>query len=209
MQADQDPSTARDGRSSRWDAHRDQRRSELLGCAVRAIREHGPTVSMDEIAALAGTSKPVLYRHFGDKSGVHRAVTQLVGDRISSEIELAIEASRRSDSSPRLAVTAVVEHYLALVERDPQVYRFVVSEPPRPDDDPVRSLSARIAAQLRGHLEEAGLPPSTAEVWAPALVGLVRAAADDWLAGGAGSTLNRDELATSLTRLAWWGLRGA
>ena len=56
-----------DGRTTRWDAHRDQRRAELVQAAVRAIDQHGPDVTIADIAAEAGVSKPVLYRYFTDK----------------------------------------------------------------------------------------------------------------------------------------------
>ena len=55
-----------DGRDARWVEHRRVRRRELVESTLRAIRRHGATVGMDEIAAEAGTSKPVIYRHFGE-----------------------------------------------------------------------------------------------------------------------------------------------
>ena len=56
-----------DGRTTRWDAHRDQRRAELVLAAVRAIDQHGPDAGIADIAAEAGVSRPVLYRYFADK----------------------------------------------------------------------------------------------------------------------------------------------
>ena len=53
-----------DGRASRWEEHRRQRRVELVDHTVRAIRQHGAGVGLDDIAAQAGTSKTVIYRHF-------------------------------------------------------------------------------------------------------------------------------------------------
>jgi AcrR family transcriptional regulator len=49
-----------DGRKGRWAGHREQRRAELTAAAIEAIRELGPDVAMDQIAARAGVSKPVL-----------------------------------------------------------------------------------------------------------------------------------------------------
>ena len=59
-----------DGRDTRWATHREQRRRELVEDTLRAIRKHGAGVGMDEIAAQAGTSKTVIYRHFGDRAGL-------------------------------------------------------------------------------------------------------------------------------------------
>ena len=48
-----------DGRSRRWDRHREMRRAHLVREATRAIHHGGPDIAMDEIAALAGTSKSI------------------------------------------------------------------------------------------------------------------------------------------------------
>ena len=49
-----------DARSTRWDDHRVVVRAELADAAVRAIERCGEGVSMDDIAAEAGVSKPKL-----------------------------------------------------------------------------------------------------------------------------------------------------
>src|SRR6478672_252717 len=68
------PRIVKDGRHSRWDDHRESRRTELVVSAVAAIDEHGPTASIAQIAESAGVSKPVLYRYFSDKDDLYRAV---------------------------------------------------------------------------------------------------------------------------------------
>ncbi|MFC7511784.1 TetR/AcrR family transcriptional regulator [Streptomyces thermocarboxydus] len=45
----------------------DRRRRELLEAADRVVLRDGPGASMNAIAAEAGITKPILYRHFGDK----------------------------------------------------------------------------------------------------------------------------------------------
>ena len=65
-----------DGRSSRWDAHRETRRAELAAAAVRAVDSAGAEVSIADIAAEAGVSKPVLYRYFADKEDLLAALAQ-------------------------------------------------------------------------------------------------------------------------------------
>jgi hypothetical protein len=59
-----------------------------------------------------------------------------------------------------------------------------------------------IATQLR----RTGSATGAAVAWGHGAVGLVRAAADNWLARPAGTT--REELAAQLTDLAWSGLSG-
>ncbi len=52
------------------------RREELLNSATVAIRKHGVTVSMDEIAKVAKVPRTILYRYFDDRSGLKKAITE-------------------------------------------------------------------------------------------------------------------------------------
>lgn len=211
-----------DGRSSRWDEHRAQRRRELVEAALRAIRAHGATVGMDDIAAAAGTSKTVFYRHFTDRTGLYRAVTERVDQLIMRDISRAAApglqrlASREVD--PKEILEAAIGAYLRLVENEPEVYRFVISAPllppaERPTSDVAAGVTAQIGHQigdiLTGVLRSLGRDERVAATWGHALVGMVRAAADQWLdAGGSASGVSTDEMTAQLTDLAWGGLSG-
>src|SRR6266508_3048551 len=64
---DHDPAPpVRRGRPRGPRRSREERREELLDAAERAIRRIGPQASMEELAAEAGITKPILYSHFGD-----------------------------------------------------------------------------------------------------------------------------------------------
>ncbi len=207
--------TTADGRSTRWDEHRASRRRELVEATLRAIRRHGAAVGMDDIAAVAGTSKTVFYRHFTDRSGLYAAVSQSVDARILRDLRQAMGATGDDlaavDSSPRALVAGAIDAYLALVERDPEVYRFVVNAPlldTPTSGDPAHAVTSHIAGQLSllvaAALESTGRDRAAAAVWGPGLVGMVRAAADQWLA--APGSMPRAELTAHLTDLAWGGL---
>ena len=45
-----------DGRSSRWDEHRANRREQLIDAAILAVKQYGTDVGMDQIAAAAEKS---------------------------------------------------------------------------------------------------------------------------------------------------------
>ena len=177
----------RDGRDVRWEAHRTKRRRQLVEAALRAIRKHGAGVGMDEIAAEAATSKTVLYRHLGDKAGLYRAVVSAVDETILAD--LAQARALEQDVVGRIA--AMASSYLAMVERDPEIYRFVMTRPLQPTDgepdDPVHQITDRIATQLTAvlheHLTEVDHPEAAtlAPVWGHGIVGLVQSAADHWL----------------------------
>ncbi len=208
-----------DGRTTRWAAHRRARRAELVSAAVRAISSAGPDVGMDEIAALAGTSKTVLYRHFSDKGELHAAVAERVDERVSA----ALRAARTGAADFRAGLRAVVRTYLQLVVDDPNVYRFVTSRAGS-GADPIAGLSAAVSAELTRligrHLRAGGLSRGVSAVWAHGLVGMVRAGADHWLetsgqdvialpGGGTAARLGVEEMADALTDLAWGGLAPA
>src|SRR5690348_11854869 len=149
------PTASSDGRSTRWDEHRTTRRRELVEATLRAIRQHGASVGMDDIAAVAGTSKTVFYRHFTDRAGLYAAVSESVDARILRDLRAAIGVGgldlTAAPGTPRALVAAAVDAYLALVERDPEVYRFVVSAPlldRPPGGDPALAVTSHIAEQM-------------------------------------------------------------
>jgi AcrR family transcriptional regulator len=203
----------RDRRDSRWDEHRRARRLELIDATIAAVGRHGPGVGMDEIAAEARTSKTVVYRHFTDRAELHVAVCNRVAAQLLPKLRAAMEISNR----PREMVAAAIDTYLAFLEADPQLYRFVVHQqaldraaasPAGPD--PIDSLSELVgeqaAAAITVALQQAGRDPAAAGPWGHGVVGLVRSAADWWLR--AGQPMLRIELAAHLTDLAWAGLSG-
>jgi AcrR family transcriptional regulator len=198
----------RDGRDVRWERHREERRSALVDATIRAIRRHGPGVGMDDIAAEAGTSKTVVYRHFDDRAGLYRAVVARIESRVVASVAGALSTGP-GPAGPdlRRLIASTVEAYLALVESDPDLYRFVVTRPlvdrPLPDD-PVGGTVSHVTAMLSGVLEAALPAPGQAPILATALVGSVQAVADDWLASS--DRVPRGALVATLTDLAWSGL---
>lgn len=173
-----------DGRDTRWAEHRENRRKELIEDTLRAIRRHGAGVGMDEIAAQAGTSKTVIYRHFGDRAGLYAAVVAGVHQFIHSDLSAALELTDASD----LAVLAhdLADAYLGLVERDPEIYRFLLTPPDATSVDPYGGLpelmGEHVSTAIAGHLTRQGQDPSCARTWGYGLVGFIRAAADAWMA---------------------------
>jgi AcrR family transcriptional regulator len=197
--------TARDRRASRWDAHRHSRRAELTDAAITAIRTHGAGAGMDDVAAAARTSKTAVYRHFADRTQLYLAVCERVAQVLLAQVRAAVESA----PTPRAKASAAIAAYLRLIEHDPEVYRFVAHRPlveRAPDGDPLADLVSLIGDQVAAVLAEQLPDTGRAVAWGHGLVGMVRAAADNWLAHP-GDT-GRDELAAHLTDLAWAGLSG-
>jgi AcrR family transcriptional regulator len=204
-------SSPRDRRDSRWDDHRRARRQEIVDATIAAVGNHGAGVGMDEIAAQAGTSKTVVYRHFADRAELYLAVCNRVASQLLPKLRAAIEGNSR----PREMVAAAIDTYLAFLEADPELYRFVVHGQsghfgPPGGADPIDSLSDLVgeqaAAAISVALQQAGHDPAAAAPRGHGVVGLVRSAADWWLR--AERPMLRSELAAHLTDLAWAGLSG-
>ncbi len=207
----------RDRRASRWDAHRQARRVELTDAAIRAIRTHGAGVGMDEVATTAGTSKTVVYRHFGDRTELYVAVCARVASVLVGQVRAAMDGATGAHAQ----TAAGIEAYLRLIEHDPEVYRFVVHRPlvdraesdararrrPAADaPDPVMDLTALVGDQAAAVIAARTGDSAAAVAWGHGIVGMVRAAADNWLAHPTG--MSRAQLAAHLTDLAWAGLSG-
>lgn len=176
-----------DGRSQRWEEHRRARREELVADTLRAIRKHGAGVGMDEIAAQAGTSKTVIYRHFGDRAGLYSAVVDHVHQFILADLNATLEFNDPA-RLPEL-VLDLADAYLVLVERDPEIYRYVFT-PPAPDTqvDPWGGLPELMGAHLSriiaSELRRQGRDDSCAIIWGNGVIGFLRAASDTWMASG-------------------------
>jgi len=199
----------RDRRSSRWDAHRRARRAELTVATVAAIRAHGADVGMSQVAAQARTSKTVVYRHFADKYDLYLAVCERVAAVLVRQLQKAMR-----DTEGERTLYAGIDAYLGLIEADPEVYRYVM-RPPRLDrpvgrhgSNPVSDLTTLIGDQvgqvITTELRRRGRDVAPAITWGHALVGMIRAAADQWRAARPDAA--RATLAQQLAELAWDGL---
>lgn len=179
-------SASPDGRATRWQDHNVRRRRELVESTLRAIRKHGAGVGMDELASEAGTSKTVFYRHFGDRAGLYEAVVGSVHDFIHANLEVPLSSAAASD--PGALVAELTDAYLAVVERDPEIYQFVTTRPGDATTDPVAGITMRIgdevADALRVWLARQGLDTAPALTWGHGIVGFIWAVADKWITTG-------------------------
>ena len=172
------------------------RREALLDAADRIVQRDGPAATMATIAAEAGITKPILYRHFGDKGGLYAALAERYTGALLDELQGALEAG----TDRRDRVERTVGAYLAAIERRPQVYRFLVhSDEGAPTQSQVRSFTRRLSVLLAaGMAAELGVGGVRASVWAHGVVGMVQAAGDWWLER---PDVPRAELVAELTDL--------
>ena len=87
---------------------REERRASILRGAADAFARSGfaPT-SMDDVAAACGVTKLIVYRHFGAKEDLYRAILQQVFDRLGEELEAGLASgSSRGLGARTLLVVA-------------------------------------------------------------------------------------------------------
>lgn len=195
-----------DGRSSRWVAHRSARRDELIEAAIEAISEYGSSAGMDQIAAKARTSKPVVYRYFADKTELYRAVsTRLVGRVLDTLVAVAA-----TNPPPRSLINASIDAYLGMLEENPELYRFVADHPVIDAAGGRTKFSAVVAdllaVQLAAQLREGDLDPAFAHPWGDAIVGFINSAGLWWLDHR--DAMDREQLTAYLGALLWGGAAG-
>ena len=197
-----------DARKKRWHAHREARRAAMVQAAIRAIRRHGSAAGMDDIAAEAGVTKPVLYRHFVDKADLYVAVGRHVAEELLGRLTTQME----HEFETRGRVAAVIDTYLSSIEAEPELYRFVVRRP-FVDHAAEHDLAADYATLIATHLtriigdmlRDLGLDSGCAEPWGHGLVGMVQNAGDWWLEH---RSMSRASLTEYLTTLIWSGVAG-
>lgn len=160
------------------------RRSVLLEAADRVVQREGPAASMNVIAAEAGITKPILYRHFGDKGGLYRALAA----RHIEDLLGRLRAALLTRGGLAARTRATVDAYLASIEERPQVYRFLmhraaIEEPGVRGDVEgfVRRFGDELAVGIQHEPSLARIDPIRATVWAQGIAGMVQATGDWWL----------------------------
>lgn len=157
---------------------------------------------MDEIAAEAGITKPILYRHFGDKEGLYEALAERYVEELKRELMPAAEAP-----NARSRLAASIDAYLSYVEREPERYRFLLGAAERSRTaglvaDFRRARVEQCASRATESMRRVGVEPVIGELWAHAVGGLVREAGIWWLETRA---LPRERVVEHLTAILWDG----
>ncbi|MEO3868110.1 TetR/AcrR family transcriptional regulator [Nonomuraea sp. B12E4] len=159
------------------------RRRALLDAADRVILSGGPEVSMAAIAAEAGITKPILYRHFGDKSGLYQALADRHVRTVIAQLRPKIA---KAGADLRARAREAIGVYLDLVSANLNLYRFLVHRAGAEDArirSHMTSLVRGLGEELGGVLaaEHAVPDPVRAQVLGHAFVGMVQSTGDWWL----------------------------
>jgi AcrR family transcriptional regulator len=172
---------------------RDERRETILRGAAHAFAVDGYTAtSMDDVAAAAGITKLIVYRHFDTKEELYRAVLQRVSDRLAEEFMAALERT----TGPGIGVRTL----LNVAREDPEAFVLLWRHASR--EQPFAAYASeereRVLGVARMAMKDRIADPVIREWAARAITDFVVEAVLDWLATGDES--RDDELVDRLSR---------
>jgi AcrR family transcriptional regulator len=192
-------------RRDRRHVERADRREALLEAAIGGIRKHGPAASMDVLAAEAGITKPILYRHFGDRAGLVSQIAKRFADSLLADLQAALG---QTTPEPRVLLTSTIDAFLGFIEREPALYRFLVHNRNVDAADFtgfLDEIASQVALVIGEQLRSIGRDSGGAEPIAHGIVAFVYSAGDWWIER---RTMPRPQLVTYLTDFLWEGFNG-
>lgn len=195
-----------DGRSTRWDGYRRERRRQLVEVGLEVLNEVGLDFSVDRVVERAGVSRPVIYRQFADRAGLiaavgERAVEILVEEKLAPALE--------AEQSLKGRLAEILRALLSFVAQYPVLYRAMAGHESLDGGRSARELRAIVSHVLATLLGEAavagGGDPRIVELWSQGIVGFVENGFTWWLDQ---SSMDAEYLVEVLTDMVWDQLEG-
>ena len=186
-----------------------QRREQLITIGRELFAEKGfDGASVEEIAARAQVSKPVVYEHFGGKEGIYAVIV----DREVTNLTRALTTALAEGGHPRAILERTALALLDYIEEEPDGFRIISrdSSPYAPGgtfQTILSSVASRVEGLLALQFERRGFDPGTAPLYSQMLVGLVALAGQWWVESHNQTTLTKPQVAAHLVNLAWNGMR--
>ncbi|UTT67704.1 TetR/AcrR family transcriptional regulator [Janibacter sp. CX7] len=183
------------------------RREQLVDVGRRVFAAKGVDgTSVEDLAATAGVSKPVVYEHFGGKEGLYAVVV----DRELRALTDAVTASLTAGGSDRETIERAALALLDYIEDSPDGFRILVRDvsgtaPSGTYASLLSDVAAEVAHLLSDAFEQRELESRYAPMYAQMLVGLVSLTGQWWLET---RTPPKDVVAAHMVNLAWNGLSG-
>lgn len=183
-----------------------ERREQLIEIARSVFAEKGfDGASVEEIAARAKVSKPVVYEHFGGKEGLYAVVV----DREVRQL-LGMMREALTSGSPRLLLEQAAFALLDYIEESSEGFRILVRDSPLGSaSGSYVSIMGDIATRVEGILidefKKRGFDAKAAPMYSQMLVGMVGTTGQWWLDARKPA---KEVVAANLVNLAWNGLSG-
>lgn len=183
-----------------------ERRAQLLDIGRSLFAERGyEATSVEEIAARAKITKPVVYEHFSGKEGLYAVI-------VDREVQALLERITKSlvGSHPRVLLEQAAVAFLTYIEDEPEGFRILVRDSPVTSSaGSLASIIGDIAVQveyiLLNEFKQRGFDQKLSPLYSQALVGMVALVGQWWLDVG---QPKKKVVAAHLVNLAWNGLRG-
>jgi AcrR family transcriptional regulator len=183
-----------------------ERREQLLAVGRKLFAEKGfEAVSVEEIAAKANVSKPVVYEHFGGKEGLYAVLVDREMNYLLNSFERAL-----SGTNPRLLLEQAGMALFDYIDENPDGFRILVRDSPMAQTTGTfASLIIDVAAQVEHLLAKEfaahKMDKKLARMYSQMLVGMVALTGQWWLDV---RKPKKDEVVAHLVNLAWNGLAG-
>jgi AcrR family transcriptional regulator len=187
---------------------RDQRRAQLLDAANEVFTTKGyHAAAMDDIADVAGVSKPVLYQHFPSKLELYLDLLDLSCDRLVEVVQEALAST--DDNAER--VVATMGAFYEFVSSSSGEFRFVF-ESDLTGDGEVQKRLWRVNNEIADAIaevisEDTALPPEQAKLLGISLVGIAQVSARYWVSAGP-DKVSLETAKQLVSSLSWRGIRG-
>ncbi len=182
------------------------RREQLIAIARSVFAERGfDGASVEEIAARAEVSKPVVYEHFGGKEGLYAVVVDREVRCLLSMMQDALTAG-----TPRMLLEQAAVALLDYIEQSSDGFRILVRDSPIGSASGsfvsiIGDVASRVEHILAAEFTARGFDAAAAPMYAQMLVGMVGTTGQWWLDARKPS---KDVVAAHLVNLAWHGLAG-
>lgn len=190
------PGPRPDSKPARRLLPRDQRQAQLLRAAATAFAHAGfAATSMDDVAASAGVTKLIVYRHFESKDELYRAVLTRVAARLRDEFERGLAAAE-GRYRPDIATRGM----LRVARENPAGFRLLTRHAIREPEfaDAARQFLAGASAVADAIVGDM-MPDPVVKAWAgPVLVDVLVQGVLSWL--DVGDPARDDELVDLVAR---------
>lgn len=183
-----------------------QRRKQLIEVGRSLFASKGfEAVSVEEIAAHAKVSKPIVYEHFGGKEGLYAVI---VDREMQSMTNALTDALSDPDAHPRQIVERAALALLTYIEQNAEGFQVLVRDSPTADPSGSFSsllgdISLRVEDLLTAAFKRQKLSAKGVPYYAQMLVGMTVFTGQYWADR---PKVSKEQLAAYLVDLAWHGL---
>lgn len=183
-----------------------QRREQLIEVGRSLFAAKGfEAVSVEEIAAHAKVSKPIVYEHFGGKEGLYAVIVDREMRALTSVLTAALDDPT---VHPRQIVERTALALLTYIEENAEGFQVLVRDSPSTDPSgSFSSLMGDIAVRVEDILSETfkrqKLSAKGVPYYAQMLVGMTVFTGQYWADR---PKVSKEQLAAYIVDLAWHGL---